>query len=94
MAWMAMKKNLDERARKKEFDKIFLKFDHNKNAWFFYINYYKLFLRENTLGKIHVKDFLREIKMQFVKVGDADLENLCKITDKSGQVKLKLGNKG
>jgi hypothetical protein len=32
MAFMAMKKNLDERARKKEFDKIFLKFDHNENG--------------------------------------------------------------
>ena len=32
MAFMAMKKNLDERARKKGFDEIFLKFDHNKNG--------------------------------------------------------------
>ena len=29
---MAMKKNLDERARKKAFDEIFDKFDHNKNG--------------------------------------------------------------
>ena len=56
--------------------------------------YYRTFLQKNYPGKIYVKDFLREIKMQGVKVGDADLENLCKITDKSGQVKLKLGNKG
>jgi hypothetical protein len=53
-----------------------------------------MFLRQNTLGKIDVKDFLREIKMQGVKVSDADLQNLRKITDKSGQVKLKFGNKG
>ena len=32
MAFMAMRKNLDERARKKEFDEIFLKFDHNRNG--------------------------------------------------------------
>ena len=32
MAFMAMKKNLDERARKKAFDEIFDKFDHNKNG--------------------------------------------------------------
>jgi hypothetical protein len=53
-----------------------------------------MFLWENTLGKIHVKVFLREIKMQGVKVSDDDLKNLCKITDKSGQVKLKFGKKG
>ena len=29
---MAMKKNLDDRARKKAFDEIFDKFDHNKNG--------------------------------------------------------------
>ena len=28
-----MKKNLDERARKKAFDEIFEKFDRNKNGW-------------------------------------------------------------
>ena len=32
MAFMAMKKNLDERARKKAFDEIFEKFDRNKNG--------------------------------------------------------------
>ena len=33
MAFMAMKKNLDERARKKAFDEIFEKFDRNKNGY-------------------------------------------------------------
>ena len=32
MAFMAMRKNLDERARKKELDAIFAKFDHNHNG--------------------------------------------------------------
>ena len=32
MAFMAMKRPLDERARKKEFDEIFQKFDHNRNG--------------------------------------------------------------
>ena len=32
MAFMAMKKNLEERARKKAFDEIFEKFDRNKNG--------------------------------------------------------------
>ena len=31
MAFMAMRKNLDERQRKKNFDEIFKKFDHNHN---------------------------------------------------------------
>ena len=32
MAFMAMKRPLDERARKKAFDEIFQKFDHNRNG--------------------------------------------------------------
>ena len=32
MAFMAMKKNLNERARRKAFNDIFYKFDHNKNG--------------------------------------------------------------
>ena len=32
MAFMAMRRPLEERARKKEFDEIFEKFDHNKNG--------------------------------------------------------------
>ena len=32
MAFMAMRKNLDERARQKELDAIFAKFDHNHNG--------------------------------------------------------------
>merc|ERR1711902_387138 len=32
MAFMAMRKNLDERARRKELDAIFAKFDHNHNG--------------------------------------------------------------
>ena len=89
MAWMAMKKNLDERARKKGFDEIFMKFDHNKNGRI-KKKYHETFIWENILGKIYVKDFVREIKMQGVKVGDADLEQICKIADKSGQVQMKV----
>ena len=32
MAFMAQRKNLDERARKKELDAIFAKFDQNQNG--------------------------------------------------------------
>ena len=32
MAFISIKKNLDERAKKKDFDEIFDKFDHNKNG--------------------------------------------------------------
>ena len=32
MAFMAMKKNLDERAKKKALDDIFTKFDHKRNG--------------------------------------------------------------
>ena len=37
MAFMAMRKNLDERARKKAFDELFERYDHNRNGRFFLI---------------------------------------------------------
>ena len=55
--------------------------------------YHETFLWGNILGKIYVKDFVREIKMQGVEVGDADLEHICKIADKSGQVQMKVRKK-
>ena len=36
MAFMAMRRNLDERARKKELDEVFNKFDRNKDGRFFF----------------------------------------------------------
>ena len=86
---MAMQKNLDERARKKEFYELFLKFDQNKNVCN-NINIMQHLYWIIVLGKIYVKDFVREMKIQGVKICDADLEHICKITDKSGQVKLKV----
>ena len=33
---------------------------------------------------------MKEIKTQGVKICDADLENICKIADKSGQVQMEI----
>jgi len=49
---MAMRKNLDERARKKELDAIFAKFDHNHNGS---SNYFQL-NRENLLRFFFTKE--------------------------------------
>merc|ERR1712203_612173 len=56
MAFMAMRKNLDERARRKELDAIFAKFDHNHNGRI----YIKDFLAE-------LKDHDMEISQAEVK---------------------------
>ena len=54
MAFMAMRKNLDERARKKELDAIFSKFDRNHNGERVG-KYYdaQIFLRENVHPRLH-----------------------------------------
>ena len=55
MAFMAMRKNLDERARKKEFDEIFLKFDHNQNGsikTFARKHFYEKYFRENLRERL------------------------------------------
>lgn len=62
-----MKKNLDERARKKAFDEIFDKFDRNKNGcdkvliiWLFIYMIFK--------GTMYAKDFVREINNQVKRI--------------------------
>ena len=96
MAFMAMKKNLDERARKKGFDEIFDKFDRNKNGLYHDIDHWHDSCMQNLYcnfwwsffpGTMYVKDFLRELKMQDIKVSDSELEKICKIADKTGRVK-------
>ena len=82
-----MKKNLDEKARKKEFNEIFLKFDHNKNGC------NKINIMKHLYGKLFQEKFMsktREMKIHGKNICDADLEHICKIADKSGQVKLKV----
>ena len=45
---------------------------------------------KNISGKIYVKDFVREIQLLGVEWSDEDLEHICKIADKSGQVGMKV----
>ena len=66
MAFMAMKKNLDERARKKAFDEIFEKFDRNKNGCVKKVPKIVLCMWSFE-GTMYAKDFVREINNQ-VKV--------------------------
>ena len=85
---MAMRKNLDERARKKELDAIFAKFDHNHNGS---SNYFQL-NRENLLrfffykGRIYIKDFLAELKDQDIEISQAEVKKIMEFSDREGQV--------
>ena len=42
---------------------------------------------------MYVKDFVRELKMQDIKMDDTELEKLCKIADKTGKVKMQVWRK-
>ena len=37
-------------------------------------------------GNIFAKDFVKEINMHGLKISETELERICKITDKTGQV--------
>ena len=84
MAFMAMRKNLDDRARKKELDAIFLKFDKNHNG--------ELMIQYGCIqecwisGKIFVKDFISDIEELDVKVDAQEKKKLKDLADVDGQV--------
>ena len=86
---MAMRKNLDERARKKELDAIFAKFDHNHNGkqqllaaqrskYIEILFFYK--------GRIYIKDFLAELKDQDIEISQAEVKKIMEFSDREGQV--------
>ena len=83
---MAMRKTMDERARKKALDAIFNRFDFNQNG----ANISAISLTTSqqimSLGKIFIKDFLDELEMQNIEVTEPEIEKITKFADTEGQV--------
>jgi len=75
---MAMRKNLDERARKKELDAIFAKFDHNHNGRI----YIKDFLAELKDQDIEISQAEVKKIMEFSdregQLNRANFESYCR----------------
>ena len=84
---MAMRKTLDERARKKALDAIFNRFDFNQNGAVTVAVGIFLLLVEYFSGKIFIKDFLEELEMQEIKVTDDEMKKLAQFSDSEGQVR-------
>merc|ERR1712062_744934 len=78
MAFMAMRKNLDERARRKELDAIFAKFDHNHNGRI----YIKDFLAELKDHDIEISQAEVKKIMEFSdregQLSRANFESYCR----------------
>ena len=87
MAFISIKKNLDERARKKDFDEIFHKYDHNKNGMDNPFNFSPL--KQIFSGAIYIKDFIKDMQLKDIKIETEEVEKLSRMADKSGQVMLK-----
>ena len=86
MAFMAMRKNLDDRARKKGLDSIFNKFDRNQNGKkLLVINATHGILYIMT-GKIFIKDLVSSLLEQGHKVGEDEVRKLRSLADCDGQV--------
>ena len=83
MAFMAMRKNLDERARKKELDAIFKKFDRNQNGELWDRNADKHLL---DAGMIFIRDFISELRDQEHHVSEEEVGRLQELADCDGQV--------
>ena len=85
---IAMRKTLDERARKKALDAIFNRFDFNQNGavqsrrsgniYVFRVGIFS--------GKIFIKDFMEELEMQDIKVTEDEMKALAQFADSDGQV--------
>ena len=83
---MAMRKTMDERARKKALDAIFNRFDFNQNGEVFMRNYLMIW-NMSFSGKIFIKDFFDELEMQEIEVNQEEIEKITKFSDTEGQVK-------
>ena len=90
---MAMRKTLDERARKKALDAIFNRFDFNQNGAVRSRCSGHLFRVRLISGKIFIKDFLEELEMQEIKVTEDEMKALAKFADSEGQVKQRATGK-
>ena len=68
---MAMKKNLDDRARKKAFDEIFDKFDHNKNGKnvFFILELVSMSIKIVYSGSLQMPLFRNHVCQRFHQGG-------------------------
>ena len=83
---MAMRKNLDERHRKKNFDEIFKKFDHNHNQ--------RVSIREFTeveryLRKRKTTNYLQEISEELeLEFDEKEIELLQRLAGEDGLVEI------
>ena len=84
---MAMRKTMDERARKKALDAIFNRFDFNQNGEVF-CEKLSYNVKHVISGKIFIKDFFDELEMQEIEVNQEEIEKITKFSDTEGQVKL------
>ena len=41
-------------------------------------------------GSLYVKDFVKDLELREIQVSDAELENILKIADKSGRVRMQV----
>ena len=79
-----MRKNLDERARRKAFDAIFKRFDYNHNGK--KIETIDKDIKMFNLGKLFIKDFVDELEMQEILLDEEEIEKISAYADAEGQV--------
>ena len=93
MAFMAMRRNLDDRQQKRELDAIFAKFDKNQNGIICMFCWLKIplisyVLHHTWLGRILMRDFLSEVAEQGHAVSQEEVKNIKKYADSDGQVTI------
>ena len=85
MAYMSLMKGLDEKAKKKDVDGIFMKLDRNQNGLInFCINNFVSIIP----GKIYINDFINELNDQGYEIDDDEKNKLVNVSDGKGQVSV------
>ena len=87
MAYMSLMKNLDEKAKKKDLDNIFLKLDKNQNGVWLYL--IRVLTNSIFAGKIFTNDLMNELNDQGYEMIDDERTKLLNVSDSKGQVKTK-----
>ena len=84
MAYMSLMKGLDEKAKKKDLDNIFLKLDKNQNGTTkkLEVGDFNVFF----VGKIFTNDLINELNDQGYEMIEDERNKLQNVSDSKGQV--------
>ena len=89
MAYMSVMKGLDEKAKRKDVDGVFMRLDKNQNGLINFSIDAKSILQFTFTGKIYINDFINDLNDQSYQITEEERNKLVSASDGKGQVNKK-----